>query len=75
MARTTDAATRITLDAQLTETRTEGIDQQQATHQRLTEADQYFQGFQRLKTADQADQRPDYTGLAASQFGFAAVPV
>ncbi len=75
MARTTDAATRIALDPQFTETRTQGIDQQQAAHQRLTETDQHLQGFQRLQAADQSHQRPDHTGFAAGQFGFAAVPV
>ncbi|MOA42796.1 hypothetical protein D3C78_1648800 [compost metagenome] len=75
MARTTDAATRIAFDPQLAETRTEGIDQQQAPHQWFAKTDQNLQGFQCLQAANQADQRPDHTGFAASQFGFAAVPI
>ncbi|MNH39534.1 hypothetical protein D3C79_1007210 [compost metagenome] len=75
MFRPTDAAARIALDPQFTEARAQGIDQQQAPHQRLAESGQQLQRFKRLQTADQPHQRTDHAGLATGQFGFAAVPV
>jgi hypothetical protein len=68
----TDAATRIALDPQLTKARAQGIDQQQAPHQRLAETRQQLQRFQGLQAADQAHQRTDHP--ASLQVSSASLP-
>src|SRR5690606_499249 len=69
------AAARVAADAQFTEAAVEGIDQQQSTHQRLTETGQQLERLQCLQAADHAHQRTYDPGLAAAQRHIIAVAV
>src|SRR5438128_12578165 len=65
-----DTAAWITLDPQFAKARTQGIDQQQAPHQRFAKADQQFQRLKGLQATDQTHQRTEHAGFTAGQFGF-----